>query len=334
MKYKLHKDKVMLASLPTPVEKLDLKINGYSLYVKRDDLTGAELTGNKVRKLEYLCKDAKDNGVSVLITCGGIQSNHARATAVAATKLGMKAHLFLATDDEVVDEGNVLIDKLFGAKITTVRSADFENINQIMEEAKEEYANRGIKAYPIPLGASNAIGNLGYLNAFNEILEYEEEAGVVFDTIVCPVGSGGTYSGLWIGNYLNKSGKKIVGVNVSQTADYFKNVISDISTQTLGDLGESYKVQPSDVSVIDGFVGKGYAISSKDEIDFIKDMVIKTGILFDPVYTGKAFKGLIDTLNTKPESVSDKPNSNVLFVHTGGLYSVFARAEDFFGNTL
>lgn len=328
MSYKIKKNKINLANLPTPIEKTDFQIKGHNIYIKRDDLTGAELSGNKVRKLEYVIADAKDKNSDILITCGGIQSNHARATAVAAVRTGLKAELFLSTDIPIKNEGNVLLDRLFGAKITPVKSEDFKNIDRIMDKVKEDYAQKGLKAYPIPVGASNRIGNLGYLNAFNEILEYEEKTGIVFDTIVTTIGSGGTYSGLWLGNHLNKSGKKIVGINVAENAEHFKKVITDISNQTLEDLGEEQIVKAENITVIDGFVGRGYALSTQDEINFIKETTIRTGILFDPVYTGKAFKGLHDTLMKSPELISSMENSNILFIHTGGLYSVFSRADE------
>ncbi len=317
--------KVQLANTPTPIEKLSYD---YNIYVKRDDMTGVEISGNKVRKLEYLVYDAKEKNTDVLITCGGIQSNHARATAVSAVKMGMKAHLFLACDDEVVKQGNVLLDELYEATITVLTHEEFERVDQIMEEEKQKYEQRGLTAYTIPLGASNALGNFGYISCFHEILDYEKETGIIFDTVVCTVGSGGTYAGLWLGNYLSKSGKHIVGINISQDATYFKNVISDIATQTLQLTGDDYIVKPEEITIIDGFVGRGYALSTQEELDFIKQTVIKTGIIFDPVYTGKAFRGLVKTLENHPEAIIDTKDNNILFVHTGGLFSIFARTND------
>ncbi len=321
-------NKIHLANIPTPIEKLSYQHN---IYVKRDDMTGVEISGNKVRKLEYLVFDAVDKKSDILITCGGIQSNHARATAVAAVKMGMKAHLFLACDDDVVIEGNVLIDELYGATITTVTHEEFERVNERMEEAKRQYEKEGKTAYVIPLGASNTIGNLGYIEAFDEILDYEKENSITFNTIVCTVGSGGTYAGLWLGNYLSKSHKNIVGINVSQDAAYFKNVISKIATDTLRYLKNEKVVEPKEVTIIDGFVGKGYALSTKEELDFIKNTVMKTGIVFDPVYTGKAFRGLVCTLDNHPELIRKREDDNILFIHTGGLFAIFARTADLIG---
>ncbi len=322
----MSKDKIKLANLPTPIEKLSYD---YNIFVKRDDMTGVEISGNKVRKLEYVVYDAMRQKSDILITCGGIQSNHARATAVAATKMGMKSHLFLACDEEVVTQGNVLLDTLFGATITVVTHEEFEHVNELMEEAKKEYEKQGKNAYVIPLGASNMIGNLGYLETFNEILDYEKEQGIHFDTIVCTVGSGGTYAGLWLGNYLAKAHKKIIGINISQSAEYFKEVISTIATDTLHYLGEQYLVTPDDINIIDGFVGRGYALSTQEELDFLKETVKKTAILFDPVYTGKAFRGVIKTLNSNPKRLVDSQKDNILFIHTGGLFSIFAKSKDF-----
>ncbi len=321
----MKKNRVHLANIPTPIEKLSYD---YNIYVKRDDMTGSEISGNKVRKLEYLVYDALNEKADILITCGGIQSNHARATAVAAVKMGLKSHLFLACDDRVVKQGNVLIDELYGAQISILTHREFENVNEIMEEARLEYEKQGKKAYVIPLGASNAIGNFGYIEAFDEILKYEIDNKITFNTVVCTVGSGGTYAGLWLGNYLTNSGKNIVGINISQDAAYFKQVISVIANDTLKILGKDYNVKKEEINIIDGFVGRGYALSKPDEIEFIKNTVLNTGIVFDPVYTGKAFRGMIKTLDKNPELLVDDKSDNILFIHTGGFFSVFARAND------
>ncbi len=323
-------DKYKLAHLPTPIEALKQQY-GANLYVKRDDLTGMELSGNKVRKLEYLVHDAKQKGCQVLITCGGIQSNHARATAVAAVKAGMKAHLVLRYDgDSLPRRGNVFIERQFGAKITIISPQQYRDVEQIMADLAADYAKEGLKAYPIRVGASNAIGNFGYINAFNEILEDERRYGVSFDTIVCTIGSGGTYSGLFLGNYLTGAGKRIVGINICDTADYFKTEVGRIANQTLQLLGKPADLVAEQFEIIDGFAGRGYALSTDQEIEFFKQIVKQEGILFDPVYTGKAFRGLVTTLTEVPQKIVDKPNGNVLFVHTGGLFAVFSKEDLFY----
>ncbi len=322
-------NKVKLAHLPTPIEKLKQNY-GAQLYVKRDDLSGVELSGNKVRKLEYLIYDAKQQGCQVLITCGAIQSNHARATAVAAVKAGMQAHLVLRHEGALPRRGNVFIDQQFGAKITTISAEQFKNVESIMDEIAADYTAQGLKAYPIRVGASNAIGNFGYIDAFNEILEDEKRYGVNFDSIVCTVGSGGTYAGLVLGNYLTGAGKRIIGVNIFGTADYFKAEVMRIANQTLQLLGKPAGISADQLEIVDGFVGRGYALSTPQEIEFIKTIIQKEGILFDPVYTGKAFRGLVTTLAETPKKIVSKANDNVLFVHTGGLFAVFSKEDLFY----
>ena len=165
--------RVKLAHLPTPIEKLKRlteKLGGPEIYVKRDDFTGSEISGNKVRKLEFAIAEALEQGADTLITCGGLQSNHARATAVAAAKLGLKAMLILRGNPEEIPAGNYLLDRILGAEIKFVTPEEYRNeMPTIFAETKEELAKEGHKGYAIPEGASNGIGTFGYVNTLNEI---------------------------------------------------------------------------------------------------------------------------------------------------------------------
>ena len=195
--------KLNLANFPTKIEKLEKisKDSGVNIYLKRDDQTGSEISGNKIRKLEYSIYEAIENGCDTLITCGGIQSNHARATAAAGIKLGMRAILVLRSDETPELEGNYFLDKVIGADVRIISSDDYrERRAEIMKEIKAESDAEGHKAYIIPEGASNGIGSLGYYSAMEEIKEQEKELGIKFDRIVAAVGSGGTYAGLCMGN--------------------------------------------------------------------------------------------------------------------------------------
>ncbi len=315
--------RIRLANLPTPIEKLS-SYKGYNMYVKRDDYTGVELSGNKVRKLEFIIADAKEKGADVLITTGAYQSNHARATAAAALRTGLKSHLLLTGEEEPIKAGNFLLDLTFGAEMTLVKPENFYKSVEIMQGIAEEYANNGQSAYIIPLGASNEIGNFGYLNAFYEILEQEKELGIEFDAVVCAVGSGGTYSGLLLGNYLSGSNKKVIGINVSQDKAYFEEVVERIANGSLELLGLEKKIDKSMINIIDGFVGRGYGLSTEEELGFIDNMLKTEGIYFDPVYTGKSIRGLYQTLSNNPELIGLEQGSNILYIHTGGFFRLFA----------
>lgn len=310
--------RIELANLPTPIAKLnrlstELQQN---VYIKRDDMTGTELSGNKVRKLEYALSEALSLESKVLITCGGIQSNHARATVAAARMLGLNVHLVLRSEPNPSLEGNYLLNTLYGAEITLLSPKDFEeNYVAKMNALKAEYDQKGLPAYILPIGASNGIGNFGYCNAFAEILEQEKALGLTFDTIVCTAGSGGTYGGLFLGNHLYKANKKIIGVNISADAPYFQNVISEIVTDSLKILHQDTVISPDEIQILDGYAGLGYALSQPHEIDFIKAFAQKEGIILDPVYTGKAMRGLVSEI----EKGTFNGSENILFIHTGGL---------------
>lgn len=321
--------KLKLGNFPTKIERMDklssmLKEN---IYVKRDDQTGTEISGNKIRKLEYSIQEAINNDCDTLITCGGIQSNHARATAAAGIKLGLKSVLVLRSDSKPESEGNYLLDKILGADVRIISSEDYrERRQEIMENIVEELSHSGKKSYIIPEGASNGIGTFGYLNCFNEILEQEKECGIVFDTIVTAVGSGGTFAGLYLGNKLSGSNKKIVGFNVCDDAEYFKNRVVNILEDVKNYIpNKEFEIFKEDMCIIDGYVGDGYAISKPEELEFICDIAETEGIILDPVYTGKAMRGLY----TEIKKGTFKDSKNILFIHTGGLFGLFSKREQF-----
>ena len=320
--------KLRLGNFPTRIERLEKfsTIVKEHVYIKRDDQTGTEFSGNKIRKLEYSINEAINNDCDTLITCGGIQSNHARATAAAGIKLGLKSVLVLRSDEKPELEGNYLIDKIMGADVRIISSEDYrERRQEIMENILKELEAKGRKGYIIPEGASNGIGTFGYLACFKEILEQEKEHGIVFDTIVTAVGSGGTFAGLYLGNKLTNSGKKIVGINVCDTAEYFKERVSEILKEVKTYIPDTeFEISKDDMCIIDGYVGDGYAVSRTEELDFICDFAEAEGIILDPVYTGKAMRGLY----TEIKKGTFKDSKNILFIHTGGLFGLFSKREN------
>jgi len=321
-------NKINLAHLPTPIEKLDYlsqKLNK-NIYVKRDDLTDMVASGNKIRKLEYSVAEALKLGADTLITCGGLQSNHARATAAIAARLHLKCVLLLRKEkgnNEI--NGNCFLDYLLGADVYIKEFYDFQkHKTEYLEELKAEYEQKGFHPYIIPMGASNGIGTLGYVDAYQEILDYEKENNITFDTVVCAVGSGGTYAGLYIGNALAQEKKDIVGINVCDDEDYFRKEIHQIILDTLP-LLKVDTIDESQVHIIDGYVGKGYAQSQKIELDEIKELAMLEGIVLDPVYTGKAYFGLLNEI----EKGTFDNAENILFLHTGGIFGLLAKANEF-----
>lgn len=321
--------KLRLGNFPTKIERLEKfsTIVKEHVYIKRDDQTGTEFSGNKIRKLEYSINEAINNDCDTLITCGGIQSNHARATAAAGIKLGLKSVLVLRSDEKPELEGNYLIDKIMGADVRIISSEDYrERRQEIMENILKELEAKGRKGYIIPEGASNGVGTFGYLACFKEILEQEKEHGIVFDTIVTAVGSGGTFAGLYLGNKLTNSGKKIVGINVCDTAEYFKERVSEILKEVKTYIPDTeFEISKDDMCIIDGYVGDGYAVSRTEELDFICDFAEAEGIILDPVYTGKAMRGLY----TEIKKGTFKDSKNILFIHTGGLFGLFSKRDQF-----
>lgn len=324
-------EKLTIANLPTKIEKLErLSAEfGTNLWLKRDDHTGSEISGNKVRKLEYVVKDAMDKGCNLLITCGGIQSNHCRATVAVATKYGMKSAVLLRISEQPPVKGNYFLDKLMGADVKFCTREEYsKQRGEIMEAMAEEYRKQGYKPYVIPEGASNEIGTLGYYNCMNEIVKQEAELGVTFDTVVVATGSGGTAAGLYLANELHNYGKRVVSMAVCDDIEYFTNIIHNISTGALEYLPEhkDAQLERKNIEVIDKYVGLGYAISRPEELEFIKHVARTEAVILDPVYTGKAMYGVYNELKPGGALVGSK---NILFIHTGGLFGLFPVSEQF-----
>lgn len=334
-------NKITLANLPTRISKLErlsLELNS-NIYIKRDDQTGSEYSGNKIRKLEYSVNEAISMGCDLLITTGGIQSNHCRATVAVATFLGMKSAVLLRVSHEKPNpevDGNYFLDKLLGADVKFCFPEEYhDSRDQIMEQMAQEYRKQGYKPYIIPEGASNGVGSLGYYFAMKEILKQEKEMGITFDTIVVATGSGGTAAGLNIANKILGLGKRVIGMCVCDDNDYFQKRISKMAEEALPYLlkiEEITKEQaaihflPKEIEMIDGYVGIGYALSRPEELEFIKKIAQLEGLILDPVYTGKAMYGVWNEIKKGGSLAS---SNNILFIHTGGLFGLFPAKSQF-----
>ncbi len=321
-----HPPRVSLARVPTPLERaprLSEKL-GVELWVKRDDLTGAALSGNKVRKLEYLFAEAEAQGADTVVTCGGEQSNHCRATAVAAAQRGMTPFLLLRTENPAAPppvEANILLDKLVGAEVRWVSRDEYRRRAEIFPRVADELRARGRKPYLIPEGGSNALGAFGYVRCVEE-LAAELPPGPA--TIVYAAGSGGTGAGLILGVKLLALPWRVVGVNVCDDRDYFVRVIGEICEQAIDRFRLPIAFSRADVEIVDGYVGIGYAKSRPEELATLRDVARAEGLVLDPVYTGKAFHGLRGELARDRRAFGER----VVFVHTGGIFGLFPKSAE------
>ncbi|MDO3411867.1 D-cysteine desulfhydrase family protein [Saccharibacillus sp. CPCC 101409] len=321
--------RISFANLPTRIDKLERlskRLGGPELYIKRDDQTGTEWSGNKIRKLEYCLGEALNEQADTLITCGGIQSNHCRSTAAAAAKLGLRTILVLRGTQPEAPQGNLLLDRLFGAEIRWIGGDDYrDRRDSIMAGIQNELAAQGRRAYVIPEGASSGLGAIGYMRALEEIAEQERELGIRFDAIVTAIGSGGTYAGLLLGREKLGTSHEIVGFNVSADAAYFENAVRRILDEAGAYLDEPLPRAAEAMRIVDGYVGRGYGLGRPEERSLIREVASLEGIVLDPVYTGKAFYGLTREI----ELGHFARFKRILFIHTGGLYGLFPQHGEF-----
>lgn len=321
--------RLSLAQLPTPLQPLNRlhdKIGGPKIWVKRDDLTGCTLSGNKIRKLEFSLAQAQAEGCEVVITCGGLQSNHCRATALLCAQLGLKCHLLLR-GETVEADGNYLLDQLAGATISCYPSVRYQQeLTALLQQWQEHYHNTGRKAFVIPTGASDAIGVWGYFHASKELADDCEGANIRPRHVVCATGSGGTQAGLTAGCHYYLPEARVWGVNVCDDEAWFMHKVN----QDIADWQQRYQLQSPEgegysVKVIDGYVGPGYAVAEECIFRTIAELAATEGLVLDPVYTGKAFHALLQELRAGRFGDS----GDIVFVHTGGIFGVFPQRRGF-----
>ncbi len=305
---------------PTPVQILEFR--NLKIHIKRDDLTGLVTSGNKIRKLEYLLADALNKKAKVIITCGNIQSNHVRATLYAVNLLGLKGIALLQGEKPDLPEGNTFLDYLFTDEIYFLKKEEYDKRKEMAEGMIAKYKREGVVGYFIPTGGSNGIGALGYIRAMEEMVSYIKIQGI--DSIFCAVGSGGTYAGLLMGKYLFNVEAPIYGIIVDEDKDYFLKKIKEIIKESEAILEKRLNIDEKDIHLIEGYKGRGYAIPYKEEIEIIWELARK-GILLEPVYTGKTFYGMI-------REKSNLGFNNPLFIHTGGIFSLFGFRKEILAN--
>jgi D-cysteine desulfhydrase len=318
-----------LANLPTPVIELknlarDLGVP--RILMKRDDLTGLETSGNKIRKLEYVVADALASGADTLVTHGGFQSNHCRATAAIAARLGLRCRLILrAPSPQPELEGNLLLDSIFGAEITYHAPDEYRaRLKDLVAAAMEAERRAGRRPYFFPVGASIPLGTWGYVRCFDELLRQLGPSAKV--DVYSAVSSAGTHAGLMVGKALSGADHwRVVGVPVSDSLDYFRAELRTLTAQTVA----QYKLPIGDdqlpIDLLDGFIGPGYAIATPEALDAIRLLGRREGIPLDPTYTSKAFAGFLHAIRTGHV----RPGAVPLFIHTGGVFGLMARRDLF-----
>lgn len=316
----------------TPIERLDnltKLLGGPTIYMKRDDMLGLTMGGNKTRKLEFLMADALAKGADTIITCGAVQSNHCRLTLAAAVKEGLKCHLVLEqrvpNSYQTYASGNNYLFHLLGVEELHVVDGGTD-MAAAMEDVAKTLRGQGRKPYIVPGGGSNDIGGLGYVSCAQEILHQSFEMGVSFDHIICTSGSTGTHAGLLVGLKGDNANIPLTGICINRKKEAQGKAVLDLAEKLSAKLGCATPITKDDVVVFDGYIGEGYSRPTAEMVEAVKLVARSEAILLDPVYTGKTMAGMLDLLKKGYFDGCE----NILFVHTGGSPALFAYTDTFY----
>ena len=323
-------DRLKLAQTPTPFYRLDRlseAMGGPGIWIKRDDMTEAAASGNKIRKLEFVFARILEAGCDVVVTSGGLQSNHCRATALLCARLGLKCHLLLRDEGEYsqAPTGNLFLDYLAGAEVTIVPRKNYlKNQVSLLDEIRDDYRSRGHKPWLIPVGASDGHGVWGYVNCARELKDDFSRAGISPQKLFHATGSGGTQAGLSAGAVIYQLPCQVVGMAVCDNAVYFENKVA----RDLLQWHEAYGAGPAPadipVAVNDSYIGPGYAVATDEVFAVIRRVAALEGLVLDPVYTAKAFHGMLSEI----EQGRLAGCSDIVFVHTGGIFGLLAQGAE------
>jgi D-cysteine desulfhydrase len=312
--------RIELALAPTPLlklERLSAQV-GVEIWVKRDDLTGLLETGNKIRKLEFLVGEALAQNADTLITCGTVQSNCCRCVAAVAARLGLRAVLALKGTPPVEYDGNLLLDRMLGAEVQYCTTAEWEKIDEVLQDLAARERARGHVPYVIPESGATVVGALGYLACGQELAEQVRHGAPDFDTVLITAFSGGSQAGLLMAKQLAGLRADIVSVPIAWEASQVRDYVVDVMGRARHRYGLPVDA-PRDVRVLDGYQGAGRGEIRDEEFETVLRLARLEGLIFDPVYTAKAFGGVLDTLKRDPTAFGRR----ICFVHTGGVFSVF-----------
>lgn len=328
--------RVSLINLPTPLEempRLRKAIGGPRLLVKRDDLTGLGLGGNKSRKLEFLLGDALQKGADTIITSGSIQTNHGRLTAAACAKLGLACYLVFTEDEDGVYEGNRILQTMFGAKQVFCDNIDHslppekmakerlragdETIAKLVERLRAQ----GKKPYVIPRGGRSLYGTASYVAAMDEIKAQLDEKHLHVDYIIAPCATSSTMTGISLGNRVSGINAKVIGAALSRSPEEGKSMLEEEFNRDAASMGYDFRIRREDVDIRGEYIGPGYGIMTEADKEAMLLFARNEGVLLDPVYTGKTASMYIDLVRRGyfPE------DSTVLLFHTGGTPLLFLK---------
>ena len=327
--------KIETGFLKTPIHKLEnlSKKFGVNIYIKRDDMTGYALGGNKLRKLDYLLKDALDKNCTVLLTYGGAQTNHGRLTAAVAARFGLKCGIIMDGPAPKKASGNLILDKMLGADLFFMDYTSFkreprevykvkykELLDKTTDEVVKMYESAGEKVYLIPVGGSSPLGAAGYVMAVKEIKEQLKEMNVKMDYVFSGFGSTGTYGGLYLGEKYFNAGFTPIGVFVSHKSDAEIREKVDYIKEANKYLELGVDVTLDDMWIEKDYVGISYNVPDAETRKYLYLMAREEAIILDPCYTGKTFRAMIDVI----EKGKIPKGSNVMFLHTGGAPGLFS----------
>ena len=317
---------------PTPIEELPRLRSALieqvgirrvpQIFIKRDDYTGPGFGGNKVRKLEYVLAQAIADSAEIIITCGGLKSNHARVTAAMCARLGLKCILVLnePSYELTLKPASLRADELYGAEIHRVKNRDERN--STMETIAARLRSEGKNVVVVPLGASIPLGALGFVRAVEETVTQLAAMKVRTDYVFHSTSSGGTQAGLVAGDQLfHLAAKQIIGVSADDPADSISAEVGKI----IRGIGELLEAEfDGSVTVLEDFIGPGYGMDSPESVAAIELLARTEGVMLDPVYSAKAMAGLLAWVRQGKFTEND----TVLFWHTGGQLALFYTAED------
>ena len=326
--------RLSLAHLPTPLEplpRLSAHLGGPEIWVKRDDSTGLALGGNKTRKLEFLMAAAQAEGADTIITAGGVQSNHVRQTAAAAARLGLACELLLSRnvpDREAGYDltGNIQLDRLLGARVH-LHPAGFDR-DAGMAERAESLRLEGRRPFVIPVGGSNPLGSLGYVQGALELIGQAEEQRLPFGYLVHACSSGGTHSGLAVGLAAASHAATLCGIDVDGDPELEQDVLRPLTAATAAFAGSDETAALDRVNLVQGYAGPGYGLPTGAMCEALRLAAELEGLILDPVYSGKAMAGLIGLIRDGTIAAG----ATVVFLHTGGAPALFAYRESLSGD--